>query len=226
MSLYRELHRINQLLTLYMQRRWELIDWGGFSSTYYTAAPQDWRGLSALLSLLPADEESRAETYTTGIGDIYRHQEDYDELQNAGSSAPDGHFDWPDSSFLTPQILKDVIRLRGTGFLAVKLSQWVAAGTITLSTLTVNLRRYDGTSLIDTPYTRTWDINWAETSTTEVIRSYFLELPNMNFTLYPDLRLGIQIIGHVYITNVNAHCRLYFRRGLADTYIQLPIEES
>jgi len=219
---YRTTHRIAQLLTLYMQKRWEQITWGGFNHSLN--GNNTWEGKSLLLAPLPSNELSRSRTYAPPMEDTWNFTEDYDEeVQTAGLATVFGLT----SDFLLPQVLFDVLQVKGTGFLCLTLStrKGAGAGQITLTRIAASLMRYSQTALIDTVFNKTWSPNWANNSTTETIRAFLLELPDLNFTLNLEQRLALR----VFIFgdwNASAVARLYFTRGKTESYVQIPVQET
>jgi hypothetical protein len=223
---FRELHNVSQLLTLYLQRRWEEITWGGFS----WHGVDNFDGLSALLAPLPVDEASRRRTYTPpgwAAPYEYRHYEDYDEcyLQSGMSTAMSSHF-------LTPQILNDKTEVKGTGYACFKISSWttVLNGIAVTMYLRVELRRYSETALIDTPFDKIWQPPtfrlWENTATAETKRSYFLELPNLDFALEPTQRLVIVFTQGINSLFQACYFRHLFKRGEAESFVHLPVIEG
>lgn len=231
----RQLHRVNELLTLYLQRRWEAIDWGGF--TWHGV--NNWDGLSALLAPLPTDEASRQRTYRpTGWAAPYeyRHYEDYNEAYlwlGLGTMLS--------SYFLTPQILNAELSVLGTGYACVKISSWAGAagGIASTQGITVRLMRYSETKLIDEVFRKTWGLVgltayggtlqeplWDNTALVETKRSYFLELPDLDFVLDTDQRLAIEIRTNINARTQDCYFRHLFKRGEPESYIQLPVIEA
>jgi len=195
---FSELHHVSQLLTLYLQKRFETITFGGVS----------WGGDFLALAPLPSDEYS-------GV--------DYVEQvmpANAGGSLTSG--------FIAPKLNTQVLRVLGTGYLCVRLSTWTASAAqpVRLESINVRITRYSKIGLIKTEIDKTVTVNWDNASTVEVKRSFFITLDDLDFELSPDERIAVWIAASWRARAATGYLRRYATRGESETYVQLPVIEG
>jgi hypothetical protein len=234
---FREFHHVSQLLTLYLQKRWEKETFGFNyepSPTFLSVYCEDnWEGFCLLLAPLPSDEVSRTRTNIPLLGGgILDRYPDYDQWTfNLGFSSTACI-----TRFITPQLLQDKTTIKGTGFLNLRVSGWNSAPPTAPFILTVGIWLVClGKVKADGSYTNVYTKggpatgaigSFTTTSTVEDKRSFQIELPNLDFTLDPSERLVLSVALTVATANVTGYARLLFKRGEAESFVHLPVIEG
>lgn len=210
---YKEFHRINQLLTLYIQLKREVQE---PALTVLPGTPTT-AGQRALLPFLVPSNES--------IGN------DVEQVLNI----PANTTQTLRVPYLAPQLTIDAVRVTGTGFLVLRVGLWnnAAAGWTYLDAVRVQLARYRSNALLSTDFDTTWNATYGSvfpfspgTVTDEVINSHVLILKDLEFTWNPGDHLVLDLTFTVRTVAQIGNLRFWMRRGISDSYLMLPVEEG
>jgi hypothetical protein len=204
---FREFHPITPLLTLYLQQRWQQVTFGGVN----------FGGRALLPQLVPADEISEV---------------DYVELNVPGNGGS-----LIDELFIATPLHRETIHVKGWGFLCLRFSTWTTnvATPMRFTYFEGILQKRNSTGDIaecGRGGALTVMPTWVNISTVETKRSFFADMyqPSkipMDFYLGPDERLVLHVLSSTSADGPNpGYQRLLFKRGEAESYVQLPVVEA